>query len=298
MFPVVVRSTATAARQPSNYALMALNATAVDALLVTSGGSVTVTGNVQVNSSHATSAARGGGVGTFTVTATTPPYVARAVGGVTTLPGVTPNITPAVADPFSGYLRPTTPSGAPKPTLNISTTTTVTPDIYTGINLSGAPGGGATVTFNTGTYILAGGGFSATGNFTIASQTPASTNGVMFFNTHSNYPNTPVGTCGAINLNVDSGITLSGPPTGYYAGMLFFQDPVCTNALTVSANSGIQTGNGSIYAPKAAVSVGGGGNMTINGQVIADTITISELTVSVIYNSGTSASPSVPAIVY
>jgi Flp pilus assembly protein TadG len=294
--PVTVRSTGGGVRQPSNYALMALNATGIDSLVITSGGTVSVTGNVQVNSSHATQGARGG-TGAFTVVASTPPYSARAVGGVVGLSAITPNTPPARADPFAGYLRPTTPSGSPKPALSISTTTTVSPDIYAGITLTGAPGGGATVTFNNGVYILAGGGFSATGNFTINSLTPVASNGVMFFNTHSNYPNTPVGTCSPISLQVDSGITLSGPPNGYYQGMLFFQDPVCTNDLQLKANSGVQTGNGSIYAPKAKVLVSGGGNMTVNGQIIADTISIDELNVTIVYSTATSASPSMPALV-
>ncbi len=281
---VSVRGVAGAARRTINYAFLVLNPTVHQAFTMANASTVTVNGgNVLVDSNALGDAAYKSGAGAFNVQAG---YTAKAVGGQTGFSNLTTGAT-YYADPFSGYLRPS-PSGLTTySNTTISTTTTISPGIYSnGISVSGS----ATVTFNPGIYILQGGGLSVGGSAALTGT------GVMIFNTLSNYP-TETGTCGSVSLSGTGNLTLSGPTTGYYQGMLIYQDPTCAAALTISGNGTINSPGGTVYVPKGSVTIAGVGNMTISGQVVADRISIGNNgTLTVTYTSATSAQPLLPSL--
>lgn len=127
---------------------------------------------------------------------------------------------------------------------------------YTGGNYSGnlSPGtycGGITLTgdstFNSGTYILLGGGLNATGNITLTGT------GVTFYNTYSStYQYVPISIAGTVIANLSA--TANGP----LQGILFFQDRTAPSGNTESfvVNAG-STLTGALYFPESAVSYTG-----------------------------------------
>jgi hypothetical protein len=55
------------------------------------------------------------------------------------------------------------------------------------------------------------------------------------------------------------------PNSGTYEGLLFYQDPSDTNAMTLSGNSGTFY-QGAIYAPSATLNFGGNANFNNNAM--------------------------------
>src|SRR3984957_5971648 len=127
---------------------------------------------------------------------------------------------------------------------------------------------------NPGVYVIAGGGFTVSGNGNI------SASGVTIYNAGSAYPNTG-GSFGAINLSGNGKLTLSAPTTGTYAGLGIFQSRDNTQALSLSGNN--LTGiTGSIYAANAQLTLSGNaqlkdalivGTMNLSGNAIFNTFT-------------------------
>ena len=118
------------------------------------------------------------------------------------------------------------------------------------------------ITFLPGTYIFAGGGldYTASGGMTGS--------GVTFFNTNDAYATKKgAGDCAAVALQGGGSISLSGPTSGTYKNMLFWQDDACTVAMKL-AGSGYTTA-GVIYLPKAQLNVSGGGSLGAL-QIIVD----------------------------
>ena len=118
----------------------------------------------------------------------------------------------SVADPFASVPEPSVGScNFTNYTASGSSPITLSPGVYCGgVSITGS--GAVTLTLN-GTYIMNGGGFSMTGS--------GSLNGtnVMIYNT-------AVGsyTIGAISFTGSGSITVSGPASGTYQGIAFFQD--------------------------------------------------------------------------
>jgi Flp pilus assembly protein TadG len=301
LIPVTVRSTAGAIRAASGfpYSVVALNTTAQDAFWVYSSGIINANvGNIQVNSNHSTKAAEKSG-GTFTLGAG---VTAKSVGAQTGF-GASWTATgqPIVPDPLAGYLRPTAPAcpGAscyPGPT-NISSATTLNPGVYNStiaITGAGSSAGKFTVTFNPGMYILKGGLTTNFGGYVDLVGTD-----VTFFNTAPNYP-TMSGTCGTVTTLNNGNVNIGAPTlaTNYYFGMLIFEDPYCTQQITIGASGTISVANGSVYAKNATVLFLGGGTITIGGHLIADKVQIGGLAnVNLNYDGTTSANPMVPSLV-
>ena len=98
--------------------------------------------------------------------------------------------------------------------------------------------GNANVTFSPGTYILAGGGLTVTGNSALKGT------GVTFYNTSATgYAYAPIDLTGNETAN------LSAPTSGTFEGFLFFQDPsvpVGSAGITVVGNSS-STFDGIVY---------------------------------------------------
>jgi Flp pilus assembly protein TadG len=137
---------------------------------------------------------------------------------------------------------------------------TISPGTYSSISISGT-GGGNTVVFSPGTYIIDGpGGLSIPGNATITG------NPVTFYFTGS----------ATINMTGNPSINLTAPSTGTYAGILMWQDKLDTNTTgpSLGGNSGAQF-NGILYFPSDQVTFFGTNNSLSVGVVVADSLSLS-----------------------
>ena len=124
----------------------------------------------------------------------------------------------------------------------------------------------ANVTFLPGTYALAGGGLKLTGSGTIAGT------GVMFYNTYDPQYNKNAGACSSINLRGSAHFNFTGPTSGTYKDIVFWQDKACTVDFSLEGGQGGV--GGVIYLPGGRVDLSGGGNLG-SIQVISDKVDIS-----------------------
>ena len=132
---------------------------------------------------------------------------------------------------------------------------------YGGITV---PAANASITFSPGTYILAGGGLSVTGNSTLTGT------GVTFYNT------TGLGGYGPINLTGNETANLSAPTSGSMEGILFFQDRTIakgSSGSTILGNSN-STFNGALYFPTTSLNYIGNSSASGYTLLIADTLSI------------------------
>ncbi len=145
-----------------------------------------------------------------------------------------------------------------------NTTVTLQPGLYVGgISLGNS---NANVTFSPGTYILAGGGLSVSGNSTLSGT------GVTFYNTSSSsYAYAP------INLSGNETANFSAPTSGSLKGILFFQDRSVayssSNGSTIEGNSS-STFDGAVYFPTTNLTYLGNSSLSGYTFLIADKITI------------------------
>lgn len=141
--------------------------------------------------------------------------------------------------------------------------TTLHPGVYYGgIEVKST----ANVTFLPGTYVLAGGGLQLTGSGTISGS------GVMFYNTYDPQFNKNAGACASINLRGSAHFNFTGPTSGVYKDIVFWQDKACTVDFSLEGGQGGV--GGVIYVPGGRVDISGGGNLG-SIQVISDTVDIS-----------------------
>ena len=97
---------------------------------------------------------------------------------------------------------------------------TIVPGVYSQISVSG----NAKLTLNPGIYIIAGGGFTVSGNASVAVSGPTSSltgTGVMIYNAGTGYnlaSGADGGTFGAVTLSGNGSFSLSPPTSGTYAG--------------------------------------------------------------------------------
>ncbi len=144
-----------------------------------------------------------------------------------------------------------------------STTRTLSPGIYTSIQLSG----NANVSMSPGMYIIKGGGFTVSGNAGVSGS------GVTIFNAGSNYSGTTDGgNFGGIALSGNGNLNLNPPTTGAYAGILIYQSRANTRALSISGNANVNV-HGTIYAANAALTMSGNGQL--DDTLIVNTLNIS-----------------------
>jgi hypothetical protein len=159
-----------------------------------------------------------------------------STGGATISPAPKLGVAPVV-DPFTMMNPPT--AGACESSgvvLTNQQTGTINPGVIcNGISLSGQ----STLTMNPGLYVIKG-GFSITGQ---ASVTGA---GVTLYIAD-----------GTANLTGGTDIHLTAPDSGYWQGILFYQDRNNTNPVTLVGGSGADI-KGAIYVPSAALNLAGG----------------------------------------
>jgi hypothetical protein len=169
---------------------------------------------------------------------------------------------PYLADPLAGLPAPNT-TGMTNYGAVILTkgSRTISQGIYTQISVSGT----ASLTMNSGVYIIEGGGISISGGAAVTG-----TN-VLIFNTNSTYPNAG-GTFGHINFSGTGTFNVTAPATGTYAGIVVFQ--ARTNSLAINISGNAVTGlRGVVYAPQAQLQMSGNG--TLNDSLIVDTAEMS-----------------------
>ncbi len=150
---------------------------------------------------------------------------------------------------------------------------TLHPGVYCG-GITIGNTGGATFTLASGTYIMAGGGFTvqSTGTVTGSAVTIYNTNPANAGVTCSGNPSfAPVTMTGGVN------VTLSAPSTGALAGILFFQDRNLGTSSTSNQINGASnaTLNGALYFKNSNLTfTGNGGSTTGYIMLVADTVTI------------------------
>ncbi len=80
--------------------------------------------------------------------------------------------------------------------------------------------------------------------------------------------------------------------------MLIYQDDACTVTMELSSGGTLNSPTGSIYVPAAQVHLSSSGNMTINGQLIADTVQVSSSgTISINYSAANTALGIIPTLI-
>lgn len=274
-----VRARAVAGNVSGNaaYSVMALDQTCTsgDVSLSSQGQLEIDGGDILINSCSSSAGQNSGNLNIHS------PYGTDVVGNVT---GSGWNATPGhavEADPFAGIARPSTNGLS---TYTPSCTGTNQPGIYTTAFSSNCD-----YTLAAGTYILKGGGISLQGNSSMTAS------GVTLFLTNSNYPASG-GSCATLALNGNNQTTLSAPTSGTYAGMLIWQDSVCTGALSIGGNGQIAS-TGTIYAPSASV-VGNGSNAQVTcSQIVAKRFDTQNASFHITYSAGTTYQGTIPALV-
>jgi hypothetical protein len=169
--------------------------------------------------------------------------------------------TTAVADPLANLPAPAF-SGCNYSSINVSGgNNTLNPGVYCGgISITGQ----ANVTFNPGTYILNGGGFSSTSNNTVLSGT-----GVTFYNTSAGYTFAPISITGGTSLN------LTAPTEGDYQGILFFQDHTINTGGSSSITGGTNSNlSGTIYMPTGDLSFSGNSTASLTLAFVVRKLTV------------------------
>lgn len=164
--------------------------------------------------------------------------------------------------------------------------------------------GNTTLTLRPGIYVLKR-GTNGAGNSDLvsanATTTPACTSacGVFIYNTHPNYPGPKLpgleNDCGAIRLTGNGASSLAAMTTGTYQGFLVFQDPACTNEMTISGN-GSFAGSGTIYLPSATFTLAGTGAMLTGSQLVANQVNVQNGNLTIDFTAGNTAQPILPRL--
>jgi len=190
-----------------------------------------------------------------------------------------PAHTDSFSDPLAGLTEPTFPTSCDHTNESVSGSQTLTPGVYCGgITVSG----GASATFNSGLYIMIGGGLVSSGTSNLSG-----TN-VTFYNTacgsgytHTTCPSGSGSYNGSYRPYVISGGgtgTLSAPVSGPYNNILLMQDrtvPIQSSQETVSGTS-VATLIGVVYLPRSPLVYSGGSSTTSpNITLISWTLTFS-----------------------
>jgi hypothetical protein len=254
---------------------LVLDPTASGALTVSGNGNITVPGMIVVDSSSKTALQASGN-------ASLKASAIQVVGQVQKSGNATLSPTPVtgaagVPDPLSGLTGPSSTNLTNYGAASIggNTVKTLNPGIYSQISISG----NAKVTLNAGIYLIEGGGFAMSGNASLSGQ------GILIYNTSSNYPSAS-GAYGGISLSGNGSINLTAAATGTYAGLVIVQPSANTRALSLSGNA---TGLiGTLYAPSAQLILSG--NAQLNAALLVDKLSISGNGVSTQVADGSASS--------
>lgn len=181
---------------------------------------------------------------------------------------------PYSGDPFATkYPIPSAPAAGTSTTAATvnGNVTTYTPGSYTNIHVTG------NTIFQPGLYYI-------TGGLTINSNTNVVAGGTTDFSGGAAFSSTPTGgatffiTNGAdVTINGGSNVHMYAPTSGTYEGLLFYQDPLDTQQMTINGTSN-SFFEGAVYAPKADVDFSGTGDFNGGAKytvIIADQFLVS-----------------------
>lgn len=303
MTTVTVRAISGAESLNNKYAMIALDRNPTNNAFQ-SGSTAQISlkgGGILVNSSGSTAANSSTPNANWLIncTASNPCQIDVAGGATGTFPPADPTKyynglftgKPPQADPFAGYPKPSTTGMLLNPAGFGTGGKTLTSGIYTSAI--------SNVKLCSGIYVLKAG---TSGSLDTDTSTPNPYNAnvpcdgkVLIFNTLTNYPNTG-GTCGPISVAGNNEINSLRPmTTGVYAGMLIYQDPACTAAMTLAGSNAEMDVTGTIYLPNAAFQLTGHAEVQ-GGQIVAKTISLGNGQVGLDFNSTTSARPILPRL--
>jgi hypothetical protein len=148
----------------------------------------------------------------------------------------------------------------------------ISPGIYCGGIYVGNTGG-ATLTFNPGTYILAGGGFS------LGSQAIVAGTGVTLYSTNSTgWGCSKSYSAGALSFTGQATANFSAPTSGSMVGMLFFQDRTLDPGGSTIVGGSTSTFDGAMYFKLSALKMAGNNSTSGYMVLVADTIDINGAT--------------------
>jgi hypothetical protein len=137
------------------------------------------------------------------------------------------------------------------------TTVYISPGTYCGgITITGTV---QNVVFESGTYVLDGGGLQINGGVNVSGD------GVTFFNT---YPGTLTNQYGGIDIEGTGTVNLSAPTSGDYAGLLFYQDPTVPWSASngsIIAGGASSTYDGILYFPTTDLQYAGNSSSQADG---------------------------------
>jgi len=175
----------------------------------------------------------------------------------TPITGISP-----VDDPFAA-LPPPTFNGCDYVNLQPHGTMTLSPGTYCGGLKIAA---GSTITFNSGMYILNGGGLMVSSNNATLNGTE-----VTFYNTSFGY------SFGTFAITGGATVNFTAPRSGVYKGVLFFQDRnINTSANNAIGGGATQSYTGSIYLPTGYLTfVGGSQTRALTTALIVKNLNIS-----------------------
>jgi hypothetical protein len=244
--------------QTVTQSIVVLNGTASGALSVTGNASINIPGNLIVDSNSRAALTESGNAA---VTAAG----IQVVGGASQSGHATWSPAPVTGaasapDPLAALAAPTT--GVARGSVNLSgnSTLTINPGVYSSIKVSG----NARLTLTPGVYVLAGGGFTVSGNGSLSGS------GVTLYDTQSNFPGTG-GTFGGLTLSGNGTFNLTAPTSGPYAGVVVFQNRGNTRAISLSGNAAEGLG-GTVYAPAALLYLSG--NASLAGPVVVNELSL------------------------
>lgn len=303
---VVARAVAGYEAVSSGEGVAVLDPTAIPGLSVQGGGTLSVNGRVVINSQGAGldqnnqpvnlgynkyAATTGNGsllnaqniyvVGGVDTPANYLPYTANGPNPLHAAALPEPDPLTSLPTPIAGMSSfSTTSQGSVQLT---GGTTTLNPGIYSTIKITNS----ANVTFNPGIYVVAS---NSTNAITITGSGTIRGNGVMFYNTGSDYttssppdasdgqtvppskiPGNP--TFGDVTINgQDIQLTGLNDSSSPFNGMLFYQRRWNTNTVSIQGNGAANQLQGSMYARWAQFKVSGSG--TYGAQFIAGSLAV------------------------
>ncbi len=173
-----------------------------------------------------------------------------ATSGHATFQGTLRSGVAATADPLTSLPVPAVPAATfPAARYGGQAVVTLKPGTYVGgIQLSGQ----AAVTLLPGIYYLQGGGLSVSGGASLTGDS------VLIYNA-------PRSAGDAINLAGRGAVALTPMGDGPYRGVVLFQDRTATAPLSITGSGNLSI-TGTIYAARAAVTLGGNGGLDNQGN--------------------------------
>jgi len=204
----------------------------------------------------------------------------------------TPTTVASVTDPYSSVAAPSFSTSCDGAHTNYKLSNggaTLNPGTYCG----GITNSGGALTFNAGTYILYGGGFTQSGG-----SSSSTGSGVAFYNTCSPSPcNGGQNNYKPFTISGGGTSSISAPTSGSLAGILFFQDRTVKTGPQDTVSGGSSTCfTGVLYFSQTQLTYSGGSSGgSCNTQLVADTINFSGSSNLGSTSGGSGQGPSAPS---